>query len=435
MTDIIVVCEINGVNGGSGQSNINVAAGILEFSAAKNITVHETFYYDTFTLNSENAADAWQSLRETGVRVIVAITSSLSSNLYITAIENDFVGYPYVWFVSREAGLSLCCDIVAPFVNASRIEAYSGTHIISHPTPEESELTTLATNYMKVYAEEFQAPQVYLAGYRAFDATLAAAFALETMIQDIFRNTGSYPSGSDLNFSQRQSFINYFGEVSFTGTWGAQRVEQSKRQREPERWGLIAVQPFSESGALIWPEVGIYSEADGYKYISDKFYWPTGYEDVQIIPTEPQPPQVLFDCSTSLFIRDDRGILKPDPLDSSSTNLLLETYACDAVYDCENWNDEGEQCGTSLKVADIVIGVFAGLIILLILLLCVLFVLCRDWGQVRARGLVHLLLHSLGSVLGIVSLYMLFGKASDGKCGALPWLLDIGASIVIGYIL
>ena len=38
----------------------------------------------------------------------------------------------------------------------------------------------------------------------------------------------------------------------------------------------------------------------------------------------------------------------------------------------------------------------------------------REWGRVRSRGTAFLFFSSLGTIIGLVSIYSLFGRASDG---------------------
>lgn len=122
-----------------------------------------------------------------------------------------------------------------------------------------------------------------------------------------------------------------------------------------------------------------------------------------------------------------------DSIDASDPDNIDESYECDGIVDCENWSDEGFQCGSSLAVAYIVIGILLVLMVLIVLFFLITVAYYHKRGRVRATGPLFLYLVCGASIVGILSVFTFYGRAKDFPCVFRYWLVFPAAIVLTRY--
>jgi len=145
----------------------------------------------------------------------------------------------------------------------------------------------------------------------------------------------------------------------------------------------------------------------------------------------PSKSKQVYSCDEKREFTDLKGVITFDDLDNDP-NYIDAELLCDGVVDCKNWSDEDLDCSPSLVVVMIVFGCFALLFASVIFCGVIYLTIKREHGVVKAMGYLYLYLFSFFSIIGCLSVFLIFGQANDITCQLRIWVLALASAITIG---
>lgn len=377
---------------------------------------------DYFALDDVNFEDELLNIRRTGARIIVAVMQIPEFQIMLKqAIKFEMTGPPYVYLTPDAiSGLSAVQNADGS-VNKKLLEAWEGSlainPFIGNPdTKEFKEFEKNLKKRLKERKEEELGGSILQYTTYAYDAAMTVLKAASKLLKqgkDI-RNGKAL-----LEMMKKQKFDGLSGRVQYDS--GGERIRSS--------YALSNVRAKNGKGELV--PVGRWTNETGLKLTKDPI-WPTG-KTRPIPDSTPRTTIWYYDCYNQERLVDTRGYVVLDSVDGDPVFIDDKSY-CDSVIDCNNWSDEGFNCDTSLAIAYIALGILAVVLILIVAGSMAIIWYYRKAGRVRASGLFFLMAIGASSIVGILAIFSLYGKAHTYVCVIQIWILSIPSAVMIGAL-
>jgi hypothetical protein len=104
---------------------------------------------------------------------------------------------------------------------------------------------------------------------------------------------------------------------------------------------------------------------------------------------------------------------------------------CNSIIDCKDWADEPFTCSPGLMVGYVVISVFLGLGLLYLLISLAVILALRKRQRVKTAGFAFLLVACISSIIGLVSVFLTYGKVDTSLCMIHNWFFFVSLAVLV----
>eukprot|EP01095_Lingulamoeba_sp_RSL-Kostka_P010010 TRINITY_DN3514_c0_g2_i1.p1 TRINITY_DN3514_c0_g2~~TRINITY_DN3514_c0_g2_i1.p1 ORF type:complete len:815 (+),score=216.77 TRINITY_DN3514_c0_g2_i1:82-2526(+) len=388
----------------------------------------------SFIENSDLTIDSIVSeiteLSNSGARVFLAFMQGVDSkNVLSEAYDQGIVGEKYVWIcadgcANRSGYIDLSQFPTFPIID-DVFKNYIGAIGVSLVRPFGPIYELYRENFFSFFAaRNVTIARVDQYSPYTYDSLMTCSIALDILVKQ----------GAVINATTITNVIPF---IEFEGTTGLVNFD-SLGNRKPvysivNLWDLRDSEDESyddyHTEGSEWVEVGRWNTSGLNLTLPFRFF--NGKSDIPDLDV--RKPFDYWSCSDKKERTDETGktIFLDTPQPSASN--IASTYICDQYIDCYNMSDEME-CGLSLPIAQIVfifIILFIVLIIIGLIIFTIVFGVIIVRNRVKSGNVVLLLVTCVFSIVGLLSLFSLYGMDTIAGCVLRLWLLTIPLSIIV----